>query len=77
MARIIRTIPTPRKNLSLRVVLSLLLFLQIQMPNAKDVTPAPSPNVTLKVQNHPSAHLALSQPQELDAEDLLNPEEAN
>ena len=37
MARIIRTTPDLRSKVSLRVIFSFLLFMQIQMPNAHGV----------------------------------------
>ena len=37
MARIIRTNPKSQKRVSLRVVFSFLLFMQIQLPNAREI----------------------------------------
>ena len=37
MARIIRTNPKIQKRVSLRVVFSFLLFMQIQLPNAREI----------------------------------------
>lgn len=37
MARIIRTNPKIRRRVSLRVVMSFLLFMQIQLPNAREI----------------------------------------
>ena len=38
MARIIRTQPKPRRRASLRVIFSFLLFMQIQLPNAQEIS---------------------------------------
>lgn len=76
MARIIRTSPNKQKKLSLRVVLSLLLFLQIQIPNAQNVTQAPEQTASFQDANQSSFHLALARHKHNHTA-LLLPEKGN
>ena len=59
MARIIRTAPKNRKRVSLRVVFSLLLFMQIQMPNAREIKTAKITDLSFYLATKQSPQISL------------------
>lgn len=60
MARIIRTTPKSRKRVSLRVVFSFLLIMQIQLPNAHEANPAKTTDLSFYLAGKATPHISLT-----------------
>ena len=62
MARIIRTTPKTRQRFSLRVVFSFLLFMQIQIPDARDLKTADKLHLSFNLAAKETPQLSLVNP---------------
>ncbi len=60
MAKIIRTTPKSRRGICLRVAISFLLFLQIQMPDAKEIKTEKLPDLSFRLAAQATPQISLN-----------------
>ena len=68
MARIIRTTPNSRKRVSLRVVFSFLLFMQIQLPDAREAQTPKVTDLSFHLASKAMPHITITKPEAVIAE---------